>query len=88
MNELRFVAACLEGKGISFPSPDEDVESILQERKDAETVFRRLLIRLPKETAMEMEDSVYRLVNAWTGESFERGFAAGIRLTAQAFVRE
>ena len=88
MNELRFAAACLEGKGITYPSPDEDAESILQERKEAETVFRRLLVGLPKETAMQMEDSVYRLVNAWTGESFESGFVAGLRLTAQAFVRE
>ena len=35
MNELRFVAACLEGEGICFPSPVNDEKSAAEERKDA-----------------------------------------------------
>ena len=88
MNELRFVAACLEGEGTCFPSPENDEKSAVEERKDAQKEFRKLLDTLPKEAAMKMESSAYRVVSAWCTESFERGFAAGMRLTAQVFVRE
>ena len=88
MNELRFVAACLEGEGTCFPSPENDEKSAAEERKNAQKDFRKLLNTLPKEAAMEMENSAYRVVSTWCSESFERGFAAGMRLAAQALVRE
>lgn len=87
MNELRFVAACLEGEGICFPSPENGSENTVQERKNAEREFRRLLDDLPKEKAMKLEERAFRLVNAWTDESYERGFAAGMRLAARVFVQ-
>lgn len=88
MNELRFVAACLEGEGVCFPSPDDDEKSAVEERKNAQEDLRKLLEALPKESAMELENSAYRVVSAWSAESFKRGFIAGMRLTAQALARE
>lgn len=87
MNELRFVAACLEGEGTCFPSPEDVEESAVNERKDAQQAFSQLLETLPKESAMQLKNSAYRVVSAWSAESFERGFVAGMRLTAQALVR-
>lgn len=86
MNELRFVAACLEGEGVSFPSPEDDEESTSQKRKKAQKAFHQLLDELSQETAMKLEDNALRMVNAWTDESYERGFAAGMRLAARIFV--
>ena len=86
MNELRFVAACLEGEGTCFPSPEDDERNTVQERREAEKGFHQLLHELPQETAMKLEDSAFRLVNTWTSESYERGFAAGMRLAARIFV--
>ena len=87
MNELRFVAACLEGEGVCFPSPEDSKEDTIQERKDAEKALRHLLADLPEERAMKLEECAFRLVNAWTDESFERGFSAGMRLTARVFIQ-
>ena len=86
MNELRFVAACLEGEGRSFPTMDSVKNSFADERKAAERRFREMLESCPKELKLEFEDSVLRLVTAWSDESFERGFVAGMRLSAQIFV--
>ena len=86
MNELRFVAACLEGEGRSFPTPESIQNPYDQNRKNAEYVFRKALKSCPSK--LEMEDAVLQLVTAWIDESFERGFAAGMRLAAQALVRE
>ena len=86
MNELRFVAACLEGEGACFPSPEDEQKNTVQERKNAEKRFRQLLHDLPQDKAMKLEDSAFRMVNAWTDESYERGFAAGMRLAARVFV--
>ena len=87
MNELRFVAACLEGEGICFPSPEGSSENTVQQRKNAEREFRQLLTDLPKDKAMKLEERAFQLVNAWTDESYERGFAAGMRLAARVFVQ-
>ena len=86
MNELRFVAACLEGEGVCFPSPEDDAQNTAQERKDAEKEFRQHLAGLPAEKSMKLEESAFRLVNAWTSESYERGFVSGMRLAARIFV--
>ena len=86
MNELRFVAACLEGEGNCFPSPANDEKNTVQERKDAEKCFRQLIHDLPQEKAMKLENGAFRMVNAWANENYERGFAAGMRLAARIFV--
>lgn len=75
-------------RGACFPSPEDVEESAVNVRKNAQQAFRNLVEALPKEKAMELENSAYCVVSAWSAENFERGFVAGMRLTAQALVRE
>lgn len=88
MNELRFVAACLEGGGRSLPTPESIRNSASEEREHAERIFRKMLEECPKQLELDIENAVLQLVTAWIDESFERGFVSGMRLAAQALIRE
>ena len=87
VNELRFAAACLEGDGTCCPSPDDE-QSIAEECEDAQKAFRSLLETLPTELSIKLENGANRMSSAWSSESFERGFSAGVRLAAQILVRK
>ena len=44
MNELRFVAACLEGEGVCFPSTENDEKSAVERRKNAQDERRKRMV--------------------------------------------
>ena len=87
MTELRFVAACLEGGGRSFPTAEHAACSAADILETADRRFRKLLNSLPPESALPLEDAALQLASAWSEESFERGFAAGMKLMRQALDR-
>ena len=83
MNELRFVAACLQGDGRNFPTLESVKKSTAEARREAEESFHRWLASLPEELTVDAEDAALSLTCAWMDESFERGFIAGMRLMCQ-----
>ncbi len=86
MNELRLVAACLQGEGKEFPTLEHIAKSAVEIRKEAEEDFRQWLMTLPKELTNNAEDNALSLTNAWIDESYERGFVAGMRLMCQVLI--
>jgi len=83
MTELRFVAACLEGGGRSFPTMEHTDCPTADHLKAADRYFRSLLNTLPPESALLLEDAALQLASAWSEDSFERGLAAGMKLMYQ-----
>lgn len=83
MSELRFVAACLEGGGKSFPTPEYFNMSSKEKIESARRGFYQLLDTLPNEFILPIEDAALHLACAYAEEGFERGFSAGMRLMNQ-----
>ncbi len=86
MNELRFVAACLQGGGRNFPTLEHVEKSTADTRREVEEAFHRWLASLPQELTVDAEDAALSLTSAWMDESFERGFVAGMRLMCQVLM--
>ncbi len=83
MNELRFIAACLQGKGKNFPTLEHVEKSTVLRREEAKEAFRRRLATLPEELTVSAENNALSLASAWIDESYEKGFSAGMRLMCQ-----
>ncbi len=84
MNELRLAALCLQAEGKELPTQEYLEKDMSEHRRNAEKDFQQLLSTLPQEMLFPVENTVLALVSSWIDESYERGFAAGMRLMHQA----